>query len=219
MLTGILGQKLGQSQRFSEDGHRIPVTRISVKPCVVAAVKPEDETRWSVLLGFGEKKIKNVKKPILGFFKKAGIKKIPRFLREVKAVFGDGEKKPDVGERIKAADVFKIGERIEVIGTSKGKGFAGVVKRYHFKGGPKTHGQSNRLRSPGSIGSGTTPGRVYKGKRMAGRMGGERVTVKGLKVVEIDEKLDILTVKGLIPGSRKGFLIINKDLRGKKKRQ
>jgi len=147
----------------------------------------------------------------LGILKKAGLEKNPpRFFREIRVrdnnVFEEGKYK--VGEKLKVTDIFSVGDDVVVTGTSKGKGFQGVVKRHHFRGGPRTHGQSDRERAPGSIGQTTTPGRVYKGKRMAGRMGGNKITVKGLKVVSMDTENNIMTLRGLVPGYRNSLLII-----------
>lgn len=214
MLKAILGKKLIQSQRFTKDGIRIPVTEVIAGPVYVTQIKTEKTDGYNaILLGFSEKKIKNTKKPILGIFKKAGLKKIPRFLRETRI---DADLNADlsgikVGAEIRVDDVFKVGDKIDVSAISKGKGFAGVVKRHHFAGGPKTHGQSDRWRAPGSIGQTTTPGRVYKGKRMAGRMGGKKATVKNLEVVEVNPEKNRLVIKGLVPGGRNSLLTIKKS--------
>ncbi len=205
MINSILGIKLGQTQKFLSDGQRIPVTEIQAGPCFVVEVKP-----GAVQLGFGERKEKKTLKPILGHIKKAGLKVIPRFLREVSANQEEINANLKVGDEIKVGDVLKPGDTVDVTGISKGKGFAGVVKRWGFAGGPRTHGQSDRERAPGSIGSTTTPGRVLKGKKMAGRMGQERVTIKNLSVFEIDPEKNLLLVKGLVPGAKKGLLIIKK---------
>lgn len=206
MITGILGIKRSQSQAFTQDGKRIPVTVIEAGPCWVTHIA-EYGNFVGIQLGFGTSK--HVTKPRAGQMKKAGLEQKPRFLREIRV--GDvGELK--LGTEIKVGDVFAPGDPVRVTGVSKGKGFAGVVKRYHFAGGPRTHGQSDRERAPGSIGQTTTPGRVYRGKRMAGRMGTDTVTVRGLKVVSVDPENNILTIKGLVPGGRRGLLIIQKDL-------
>ena len=201
------------SQTFVE-GTRVPVTWITVGPCVVTQIKnPDTDGYWAVQLGFGKKEIKNITKPLQGHLR--GVtqeKKAPRFLREIRL-----EAKPDfkVGDVLKLVDVFKIGDLVNVTGISKGKGFAGVVKRWHFAGGPKTHGQSDRLRAPGSIGQGTTPGRVYKGKHMAGRMGQDRITVKNLIVAEMDSEKDKIALSGPVPGSTGSLLLIKKVASGK----
>lgn len=205
MINSILGIKLGQAQKFTSEGERIPVTEIQVGPCVVVQVKKE-----AIQLGLGEKKEKKTPKPILGHIKKAGLKSVPLFLREISVNQSEASSNLKVGDEIKVGDIFKPGDLVDVTGTSKGKGFAGVVKRWGFAGGPRTRGQSDRERAPGSIGSTTTPGRVLKGKKMAGRMGGARVTVRNLKVFEVDPEKNLLLVKGLVPGVKKGLLIIKK---------
>lgn len=215
MIPGILGQKIDQTQRFTQEGKRIPVTLIKAGPCPLVQIKTDTEDGyWAVQLGFGEKKEKNTSKPILGHLKKAGFKKTPRFLREIRVdskQLTANSKQLKVGKAIKVTDVFKAGDKVTVTGVSKGKGFAGVVKRWGFAGGPRTHGQSDRERAPGSIGQTTMYGRVHKGKKMPGRMGGERVTIKGLRVIKIDEKKNLLVVKGLVPGAKKSLLIIQKQ--------
>ena len=204
MMNALLGYKISQSQQFTDDGKRIPVTMITAGPCWVTQVKDMGTYR-SIQLGFGT--VKNISKPLQGHIKKAGLEQKPRFLREIRAA---SDEAVTLGAQIQVSDVFKVGDNIQVTGISKGKGFAGVVKRHHFKGGPRTHGQSDRERAPGSIGQTTTPGRVYKGKRMAGRMGGDTVTAKGLQVVSIDPATNLLTVKGVVPGGAHGLLLVAK---------
>lgn len=226
MLKAILGKKMGQTQRFSSEGNRLPVTLIEAGPYFVTQVKTwEKDGYFSIQLGFGERKSKHTTKAIFGHIRGAKLKIAPRFLREVKIrdqESGIRKTRPEiatpasrdqleVGDVVKVGDVFQVGDKIQVTGVSKGKGFAGVVKRWGFKGGPRTHGQSDRERAPGSIGSTTTPGRVYKGKKMAGRMGQDKVTVKGLEVVEVLPEKNLLTVKGLVPGNKGGLLIIQKE--------
>jgi large subunit ribosomal protein L3 len=194
-MQAILGSKKDMSQTFV-DGKRVPVTRVQAGPCVVTQIRTHDsDGYWAIQLGLGEKKAK-----------KAG-KKQPRFIREVRV-----KKEPEakVGDQIKVADVFSEGDLVMVTGTTKGKGFAGVVKRWGFKGGPRTHGQSDRQRAPGSIGQGTDPGRVWKGKKMAGRMGGETKTIKNLKIVGVDEAKNELLLSGPVPGVRDSLLVIKK---------
>ncbi len=205
MINAMLGTKFQQSQQFTSDGKRIPVTTIMAGPCWVTQVN-DGVGYQSFQLGFGIRK--HVSKALQGHMKKAGLEQKPRFLREIRMAKSDEVVK--AGTRINVGDVFKVGDTISVTGTSKGKGFAGVVKRHGFSGGPRTHGQSDRERAPGSIGQSTTPGRVYRGKRMAGRMGGARVTVRGLQVVAIDSENNLLTVKGLVPGATNGLLLIKK---------
>lgn len=193
------------------DGVRVPVTKIDVGNSVVTYIKNEEKDGyWAVQLGVGEKKLKNITKPMTGHMKnviKEGAKTAPHFLREIKATEEPSEK---VGDLIKVADVFAEGDSISVTGTSKGKGFAGGVKRWHFRGGSKTHGQSDRWRAPGSIGQGTTPGRVYKGKHMAGRMGSDQIKVKGLKIVTVDAEKNQITVSGPVPGTVGTLLVIER---------
>jgi len=204
----ILGEKLEQYQSFTPDGERIPVTFIRTKPCYLIEMKSQDKHGFNAIkLGFGQ--TKNISKPQQGELKKAGIKTTLHFFREFRvdpsfAKVTDGKLK--IGDEIKPEGFFKVGDLVQVSGISKGKGFQGVVKRHHFRGGPRTHGQSHGERAPGSIGSTTTPGRVNRGKRMAGRMGGERITIKNLKIIEVKD--DGLLVKGLVPGGRHGLLEI-----------
>jgi large subunit ribosomal protein L3 len=213
MLKTILGSKGKMGQTFVQET-RVPVTVVEAGPCVVTQIKKEEtDGYWAVQIGFGEKTIKNLSRPLQGHLKGAiKDKKAPRFLREVRL-----EKEPEVkmGDVIKVADVLKVGDFVAVTGKSKGKGFAGVVKRWGFAGGPKTHGQSDRLRAPGSIGQGTDPGRVHKGKKMPGRMGFETVTVKNLQVVEIDPDKNQIKLSGPVPGVPGGLLIIKKLASGK----
>ena len=212
-MDAILGQKKAQTQKFLENGTRIPVTRIWVGGNVVMAQKTQDKHDYSAIqLGFGIQKKPN--KALAGITKGAQLKNAPYFLREVR--LADGDDVPGLGSVISVADILKPGDIIDVTGISKGKGFAGVVKRHHFKGGPRTHGQSDRERAPGSIGQTTTPGRVYKGKRMAGRMGQDTVTMQNLQVVEVLN--DQILVKGLVPGAvgANSVLIIKKVGEAKK---
>lgn len=214
MVNAILGKKLAQTQIFTEDGVMIPVTHIQAGPCSVVQVKTRDNDGYSALqLGFGQVTPGKISKPQKGHVQKTGkaTKTFPKFLQEIRL---DEEKESKLlkpGDMIRVADVFDKGDAIKVTGTTKGKGFAGVVKRHGFAGGPRTHGQSDRERAPGSIGQTTTPGRVYKGKRMAGRMGGQKTTISGLSVVSIDQEKNVLTVKGLVPGNVGGLLIICKQ--------
>lgn len=204
-ITGLIGKKNYQTQGFLEDGRRIPLTVVSSLGNKVSQVKTTEKDGYNaVQIGFGEKRKAN--KPLEGHGKKAGFNKTPRFLREIRL-----SDTPDVeiGAEINIAEILEPGDMVDVVGVSKGKGFAGGVKRYHFKGGPRTHGQSDRERAPGSIGQTTTPGRVYKGKKMAGHMGHEQVTVKNLEVIEIKEDGTIL-LKGLIPGVKNSLVIIKK---------
>jgi len=203
MLKGLIGKKIGMTQIFDEKGVALPVTLIEAGPCYVTQVRlPEKEGYAAIQLGFEEAKPKRLTGGELGHLKSNDLPPL-RFLREFRI------KNPEhkVGDKV-TVEIFGVGERVDVIGTSKGKGFAGVVKRYHFKGGPKTHGASDRERAPGSSGSTTTPGRVYKGTRRAGHMGHERVTAQSLKVVLVDAERNLLGVHGAIPGPRGGLVMI-----------
>ena len=204
MIRGFLGKKIGMSQVFGDDGRVVPVTVIQAGPCIVTQIKTKERDGYeAVQLGYGEVKRRN--KPLTGHFQSTN-SRLCRYLREVQA---DDVAEFQEGQTI-GVDIFQPGERIDVIGRSKGKGFAGVMKRHGFKGGPRTHGQSDRARAPGSIGAGTTPGRVLKGLRMAGHMGDERITLKGLVVVRVDPERNLLLVKGGIPGAPNGLIQIRR---------
>lgn len=211
MISTILGTKQGMDQSFTVTGQRLAVGVVKSGPNTVTQVKTGQKDGYSaVQLGFGSRRQKNITKPETGHLKGVAEKRAtPRFLREVRNGGDEGDGGHKIGDVVNPSDVLKPGDLVSVTGISKGKGFAGVVKRWHFAGGPKTHGQSDRLRAPGSIGQGTTPGRVYKGKRMAGRMGNDRVTVKNLTVLSVDQEGNI-KLSGPIPGSRGGLLLINK---------
>lgn len=219
MSGAILGTKSEQSQTYDASGVRVPTTFIKTMGCFLVDVKvPGNDGYFAVKLGLG--KTSNIKKSVQGELNKAGVKTPLRFLREirlekmgdkVKLIEENGKKgleidgvKIFVGDEVKSNVLFKKDDLVTVSGTSKGKGYQGVVKRHHFKGGPRTHGQSRGERAPGSIGMTTTPGRVFRGKRMAGRMGNDRVTLKGLKVIEVKE--DGIVVKGLVAGHKGGLL-------------
>lgn len=204
---GILGKKIGMTQIFTEDGQAVPVTVIEAGPCKVVQVKTKENDGYdAVQLGFEHKKERLVNKPLLGHFKKAGV--VPfRYLRE----FRDFDNEYCEPGKEVTVDVFTEGDIIKVTGTTKGKGFQGVVRRHGFGGGPRTHGQSDRTRAPGSIGASSFPSRVIKGLRMAGRMGGKKVTVKGLTILKIDKENNLLFVKGSIPGPRNGLVIIRRQ--------
>lgn len=214
MINTILGTKGVNSQTFVE-GFVVPVTKVTAGPCVVTQIKKmEPDGYYAIQLGYSSRKAKNTSKSLQGHLKankqisKSTNKEIfPRYLKEVRL---DKEPEQKVGDVVNAADIFKAGDIVSVTGTSKGKGFAGVVKRHGFHGGPRTHGQSDRERAPGSIGQTTTPGRVYKGKRMAGRMGGETVTVKNLHIISVNPEAGILEISGSVPGSTGSLLTIKK---------
>ena len=205
-MKGILGKKVGMTQVFSERGEAIPVTVIEAGPCFVAQIKTVEQDGYAaVQLGFEETKPKRLTQPQLKHLQKSNLPAL-RHLRELR-IADDELASLEEGQKL-TVDIFEEGELVDVTGTSKGRGFAGVVKRYGFRGGPKTHGQSDRLRAPGSVGACTTPGRVFKGKRMPGRMGGERVTTQGLQVVLVDPERNLLALRGAVPGSKNGLLLI-----------
>jgi large subunit ribosomal protein L3 len=217
MLDSVLAAKGKMTQSFIE-GRRVPVTKVVAGPCVVCQIKNMGKDGyWAVQLGFGERKAKNTSKALQGHLKKTQNLKLktqifPRYIREIRL---EEEPKENVGETIKASDIFSRGDIISIVGTSKGKGFAGGVKRWHFAGGPRTHGQSDRERAPGSIGQTTTPGRVLKGKHMAGRLGNDRVTVENLQIVKVDPEKNEIEILGPVPGVTGGLLIIKRVAKGK----
>ncbi len=212
MGIGLLGKKLGMTQVFDEDGSVVPVTVIQAGPCFVIQKKTEKTDGYNALqFGFDEiKKVKNVNKPLTGHFKKANIAPL-KFIKEFRVTDEELES-TEIGAQI-SVDIFKPGEYVDVTGTSKGKGFAGVVKRYGFKGSPASRGTHEYFRHGGSIGQNMTPGRTMKGKKMPGHMGNERVTVQNLKVVEVRGDTNILMVKGAIPGPANGYVIIKKAVK------
>ncbi len=204
MMKGLIGKKIGMTQIFDENGLAVPVTLIEAGPCYVTQIRnPEKDGYNAVQLGFEEVKPKRLTGGQLGHLKNNELPPL-RFLREFRV------KEPQVneGDKLAVGDVFAVGEQVDVVGTSKGKGFQGVVKRYGFRGGPKTHGQSDRQRAPGSVGAGTSPGRVFKGKRMPGHMGFERVTIHNLRVEYVDADRNLLGVRGAIPGAKGGVVMI-----------
>jgi large subunit ribosomal protein L3 len=202
MIQGIIGKKLGMTQIFRDDGTAEAVTAIEAGPCTVIQIKSRDKEGYdAVQLGFGE--ARRLKSPQRGHLKELGQF---RYLREFRV---EDTGAIEIGQKVDVS-LFKPGELVGVTGVSKGKGFAGVVKRHGFAGGPKTHGQSDRHRAPGSIGATTSPGRVLKGRRMAGHMGNNRVTVRNLEVVEADSTRNLLLVKGAVPGARNGLLLVRK---------
>ncbi len=204
MLKGLIGKKVGMTQIFDDSGAAVPVTLIEAGPCYVTQIRlPEKDGYSAVQLGFHEVKPKRLTGGQLGHLKRNNLSPL-RFLREFRV------KEPDIKEGdTLTVSVFEIGERVDVVGTSKGKGYAGGIKRHHFKGGPKTHGQSDRWRAPGSRSSTTTPGRVYKGSRGPGHMGDQRVTTQNLKVVLVDPERNLLGLHGAVPGPKGGLVVIN----------
>lgn len=206
-MDAILGEKVGMTQIFDERGEIVSVTLVVAGPCYITQVKTEEKDGYTALqLGFGE--TKRLNKPQRGHLKKLSPL---RYLREVRVKNVQGYQ---VGQKLDAS-LFSVGDLVDVTGISKGKGFAGVMKRHGFRGGPATHGQSDRARAPGSIGATTTPGRVVKGMRMAGRMGNERVTVQNLKVVLVDPERNLLGVRGSIPGNRGDLVMLRKAVKSK----
>lgn len=210
MMKAIIGRKLGMTQIFAEDGSAVPVTVVQAGPCTITQIKTLERDGYSALqIGFGTRKSKHVNRPMKGHLDKAG-KGYFEVLREVKT---DQVEDFQLGEGI-TADIFEVGERIDVIGTTKGKGFAGTIKRWGFQRGPKTHGCKN-IREPGSTGMATYPGRVIKGKRMAGQKGNKRATLMNLRIVDVRPDENLLLVKGAVPGAENGIIFIRKTNRGK----
>lgn len=206
-MTGLLGKKIGMTSIFDDAGQVIPCTVIEAGPCFVTQVKTKERDGYeAVQLGFDQKAERLANKPMNGHFAKANTKPL-RIVREFR---GNGVSEVQPGQQIKVEAVFTKGDTVSIIGTSKGRGFQGVVKRHHFGGGFRTHGQSDRERAPGSIGSSSYPSRVFKGLRMAGRMGGEQVTVRNLKVVGVIPDSNLLLVKGSVPGAINGYVEIHK---------
>lgn len=204
-MPGLIGKKIGMTSVYSAEGKNIPCTVIEAGPCVVTQVKKVDTDGYeAVQLAYGDKKEKNTPKAMQGHFKKAKISP-KRKLVEFK---GFDEK--NLGDEVNV-ELFEEGDWVDVVGTSKGKGFQGVVKRHGFRGvGDATHGQHNRLRAPGSIGAASTPSRVFKGMKMAGRMGGDRVKMQNLQIVKVYAEKNLLVVKGSIPGAKGSFVLIEK---------
>ena len=208
-MKGIIGKKVGMTQIFDENGTVTPVTLIEAGPCYVTQKKTKEADGYNAIqIGFGDASEKQLTKPALGHLKKASAPQL-RHLREFRA---DNLDDFEEGQKIEVS-IFEVGDYVDVTGTSKGKGCAGTVKRHHFRGGPKTHGQSDRWRAPGSVGAGSTPGRVFKGTRMSGQMGNERVTVQNIKVALVDADKNLLAVKGSIPGGKNGLVIIRQAVK------
>ena len=205
MINGLIGKKLNMTTSFDEEkGLATPVTVINLGPCKVTQVKTSNRDGYeSVQIGFEEKN--NLNKPKLGHQKRSESN-----FNILKEVHSDDVNSVEVGQSFDCS-IFKVGEKVIVQGVSKGKGFAGTVKRYNFKGGPKTHGQSDRHRAPGSIGAGSSPGRVWKGTKMSGHMGDVKVSQKGLKIVKVDVKKNIIEVKGSVPGANSKTVIVMKE--------
>lgn len=204
-MKGIIGKKVGMTQVFDESGNAVPVTVIEAGPCYVTQIRTSDRDGYTAIqVGFAETKPRRLTQGQLGHLRRNNLPAL-RFLREFR--IRDNDLDVEEGQEIKV-DVFEQGELVDVIGTSKGRGFAGTIKRHNFKRQPKTHGQSDRERAPGSVGMCATPGRTLKGQRMAGRMGNQRTTIKNLEVVVIDPERNLLAVKGSVPGARDGLVMI-----------
>jgi len=214
MALGILGKKVGMTQIFDAEGNQIPITVIEAGPCPIVQKKTVASDHYNAIqLGFIDKKPKRVNKPLLGHFQKAQLSP-KRYLKELR-LEPDEIVEYTVGDEIKA-NIFKPGDYVDVTGWSKGRGFAGVVKRHHFAGFPASHGTHEYFRHGGAIGCRTSPGRIFKGKRMPGRMGNERVTVQNLQIVDIRQDQNLILVKGAIPGSNGGLVIVKKAVKRKK---
>ena len=205
-MSGLIGRKIGMTSIFDENGKNIPCTVIEAGPCVVTQVRTEEVDGYSALqLGFDDKAEKRTPKAENGHFKKAGVSPKKKVVE-----FRDFEGEYKLGDTV-GVDLFVEGEFVDVVGTSKGKGFQGVVKRHGFAGvGQATHGQHNRLRAPGSIGAASTPSKVVKGMKMAGRMGGDRVTVQNLRVLKVVPEKNLLVVKGAVPGHKNAYVTVEK---------
>jgi large subunit ribosomal protein L3 len=211
MTDGIIGKKLGMTQVFGEGGKSEAITAIEAGPCTITQIKTEDNDGYSAIqLGFGE--VKQEKKTGA---KKSSKDKRPAKFKFVREFEFEDLKELAAGQKLDVS-MFKAGDKVDIVGISKGKGFAGGVKRYHFHGGPKTHGQSDRWRAPGSVGSNTTPGRVFKGLRMAGHMGSERVTASNLTVLQADPARNLILIRGAVPGATNGMVLVKKSRKGKK---
>jgi large subunit ribosomal protein L3 len=207
-MSSLIGKKLGMTRLFDETGEKVVVTILEAGPCYVTEIRSKQKHGYdAVQLGFESKREKVTTKPLTGHFKKAKVKPL-RILKEFKNF--DTQSDLKLGDEIKA-DIFSVGDRVSVTGISKGKGFAGGVKRHGFSGGPKSHGQSDRHRAPGSLGQSSYPSRVFKGLKMAGRMGGKKVTLKNVKVIKVDTEKNLLIVEGAVPGHVKSYVFIKKQ--------
>ena len=208
-MKAVLGRKLGMTQVFAEDGRLVPVTVIEAGPMVVTQIKNKETDGYeAVQVAFGEVKEKRVNKPLRGHFAKAGVG-FKKFVREFKV---EDLSAYSLAQEIKV-DVFEAGEKVDAIGTSKGKGFQGPIKRHNQSRVPMTHG-SRYHRGPGSMGAASDPSRVFKGKKLAGHMGAERVTIQNLEVVKVDVEKNLILIKGAVPGPKKGLVVIKKAIKG-----
>ena len=206
-MPGLIGKKVGMTSMYSEAGKNLPCTVLEVGPCVVTQVKTEDKDGYAaVQVGFGDRKENRTNKAMAGHFKKAGVR-----ARQELVEFQGFDQDYNPGDEVKLEDVFQVGEFVSVVGTSKGRGFQGVVRRHGFGGvGQATHGQHNRMRAPGAIGAASTPARVYKGMRMAGQMGHTRVTIENLEVLKVMSEEGLLVLKGAVPGHKGATVIVRK---------
>lgn len=206
-MSGIIGKKVGMTTIFNSEGQAVPCTLIEAGPCVVTQVRTEDKDGYKAIqLGYGEKKEKNTSRPLVGHFKKAGTTPKRKLIE-----FKEFEKEYSLGDTIRIEDVFAEGDFLDASGNSKGRGFQGVVKRHGFAGvGGQTHGQHNRGRHPGSIGACSFPSRVFKGVRMAGRMGNTRTTVQNLRVLKVISEQNLIVISGSIPGAKNSYITLHK---------
>jgi large subunit ribosomal protein L3 len=203
-VKGILGEKLGMTQVFSDDGRALPVTVLRAGPCTVTQIRTQERDGYAaVQIGFTEVASKRLNKPETGHL---AVSKAPA-LRSLVEIRTDDAATYELGRRL-TADLFAVGDRIDVVGVSKGKGFAGAMKRWNFSGKEASHGTERKHRSPGSVNAGTTPGRVFKGKKLPGHLGHERVTVLNLEVVEVDPERNLLLIKGAVPGPNGGLVLV-----------
>lgn len=210
-MTGLIGKKIGMTQFYNANGNVVPVTLIQTGPCVVVQKKESAKDGYNALqVGFGRKKSQRVNKPEQGHMAKAG-KGAFEVLKEFRL---DDVSQYEVGQEIKAGDLFKAGDRVDVSGTSKGHGFTGVIKRWSFGGFPGSHGTHEYFRHGGSIGNRSFPGRVRKGKKMAGHWGNEQISVQNLEVVDIQPEADMILIKGAVPGSRQGIVVVRQAMKG-----
>ena len=209
-MLGIIGRKVGMTQVFNEKGEAVPATLIEAGPCPIVQVKTQEKDGYTALqLGFGDKREKNLTKPVIGKFKKSGVA-VKAMLREFR--IEDGAEY-QAGQEIKV-DIFEIGKKVDVVATSIGRGFQGTTKRHGFTGGKATHGVTTH-RQPGSIGASAFPSRVMKGMRMGGRMGGDQVTVKNLRVAKVDAENNLLYIRGAVPGGKNGLVVVRFSKNGK----
>ncbi len=229
-MKGIIGRKVGMTQIFDENGSALPVTVIEAGPCYITQVRTEERDGYTAIqMGFDELSAKRngssrLNQPLRGHLRRAELLEdsieLPdlRVLREFRLKNGDDAADLEAGAKV-TVEVFEEGDMVDIVGTSKGRGFAGTVKRHNFNRQPKTHGQSDRERAPGSIGQSAYPGRTIKGMRMSGRMGNDRVTIKNLKVVVVDAERNLLAVRGSVPGAKGGIVVIRESLKQRRKKQ